>query len=85
VETIEFFAADVCIFCLRHRRNIPLEGACTYGLGHEFPERRAKQVARPDAARCARCGLHPKNPASAASECAHEYRGVAEHNVGTSP
>jgi hypothetical protein len=71
-----------CIFCLRHRSdptphcpNNPGQG-CTYGLGHEYGpslDDKPKQVARVDKKLCTKCGLHQKNPASASSDCAHEY------------
>lgn len=65
---------EVCIFCLTHRSR---GNACTYGLGHEYPnDKKAplpKQVAKPDKQLCSKCGLHRRNPASAASACGHEY------------
>lgn len=73
---------DVCIFCLRCRGNLDLTSittsktGCTYGLGHEFPEPvhvPMKTVKKIDKQLCTRCGLHRKNPASARSECEHEY------------
>jgi hypothetical protein len=48
---------------------------CTYGFAHEYPEaaKPVKQEKKPDKNRCVKCNLHPKNPASATNECAHEY------------
>lgn len=81
MQTVEFIVTDVCIFCLRHRGDIPDPGAqtCTYSLGHEFPPRaRPKQASKVDASLCARCGLHPKNPAGMTNGCAHTYPGSVE-------
>jgi hypothetical protein len=50
--------------------------SCSYGLAHEFwPESvaKAKPEKKVDKKLCNRCGLHPKNPASASNGCAHEY------------
>lgn len=64
-------SARVCVFCLRCEPESP---ACTYGLGHEFPPTEpVKQAPRRDPKLCARCGMHPRNPAYAASGCAHEH------------
>lgn len=71
---------NACIFCFR------LPGAppwvldrpglgCTYALSHEYPAALTKAPAPKarDAALCVRCGLHPKNPASMANGCDHQY------------
>jgi hypothetical protein len=60
-----------CIFC----RERPSGPVCNYGLGHEVfkPESRPKQVAKSDFNRCTKCGLHPRNPASATNGCEHAY------------
>jgi hypothetical protein len=50
---------------------------CSYGLGHDFGEmeEKPKQVHKKvDNNLCVHCGLHKRNPASATSECKHEYR-----------
>lgn len=77
-------APALCVFCLKMPGDpTPFCAAnpgrgCTYGLEHEFPRQPAKQPARrPDVSRCLRCGLHPKNPASATNGCTHEYAGGA--------
>jgi len=75
--------ARICIFCLRHESDPrpwcpenPGLG-CTYALAHEYEpgeEAKPKQPERRlDKELCVRCGLHPKNPASATNGCAHEY------------
>ena len=64
---------STCIFC---HKSMPSRSAedCTYGLGHEWEDViKPKQVAKPDLARCSKCGVHPKNPLSATNGCAHEY------------
>jgi len=62
---------NVCIFCLAHRDR---GTACTYGMAHEYPAGPApKQAPKRDTQRCTKCGLHPKNPASATNGCEHEY------------
>lgn len=72
---------DVCIHCLRHRsdampwvKDNPGAG-CTYGFAHEYPaaEKLKPQPKKIDKNICIKCSLHAKNPASAASDCAHEY------------
>lgn len=71
---------DCCVFCLRCRGNIaePEARTCTYGMGHEFPQAAPqRQPERPrDASLCVRCGLHPRNPASATNGCEHSYVAV---------
>jgi hypothetical protein len=71
----------LCTFCLKAKgdptpwcKGNPGLG-CTYGWAHEFlePEVRAAPPPRVDKKLCTRCGLHPKNPAYAASGCAHEH------------
>lgn len=65
-----------CIFCRRHKSDAA--ESCTYGGKHEFGvEARAEapQPKKPDPKLCVKCGLHPKNPASATNGCAHEYGG----------
>lgn len=68
----------VCIFCLFHRDREQPE-TCTYGMRHEYPEDsvvtapKKQQEAKVDRSRCTRCGLHPKNPVFAASQCQHEF------------
>jgi hypothetical protein len=71
----------ICLFCLKHEgdatpwcKDNPGRG-CTYGLDHEFPEplEPKKQEPKKDKKLCIKCGLHPKNPASATNGCAHEY------------
>ena len=50
--------------------------SCSYGLAHEFwpePAPKVKPEKKVDKKLCNRCGLHPKNPASANNGCAHEY------------
>ncbi|HYX22393.1 MAG TPA: hypothetical protein VFA98_16235 [Thermoanaerobaculia bacterium] len=72
---------DVCIHCLKHRsdpspwvKDNPGAG-CTYGFAHEFPatDKPRPQAKKIDKNLCTQCGLHAKNPASASSDCAHEY------------
>ena len=65
---------NVCIFCLFHRdRDLP---TCTYGMRHEYPEQpTVKQAPKKDRQLCLRCGLHPRNPAYAASGCEHKHEG----------
>lgn len=77
-----------CVFCHRAEGDAvpwctenPGNG-CQYGLHHDYgdgltptvatvaPVKQAKKV---DKNVCTKCGLHAKNPASAASDCAHEY------------
>jgi hypothetical protein len=61
----------VCVFCLTHEMR---GAACTYLMPHEYPARpKATAAPRVDRQLCVKCGLHPKNPAGAASACAHEY------------
>lgn len=73
----------LCIFCLRVEGDPtpwvaanPGEG-CQYGLHHEYEpgaEAKPKQPPRKvDKNICTKCNLHAKNPASTASDCAHEY------------
>lgn len=73
----------ICIFCFQGPSNPkawctenPGHG-CTYGLHHEWPEaipaEKPKQVKKADKQVCSKCSLHAKNPASASSECQHEY------------
>ena len=76
---------DLCVFCFQPSNNPadyckdnPGEG-CTYGHHHEFrngPYAKPKpkqQVKKVDKQLCLKCKLHSKNPASATSECVHEY------------
>ncbi len=74
---------QLCIYCFKHQGDKtpwcpdnPGNG-CTYGLGHEYPVTEAEKPKQPprktDKNLCAKCGLHIKNPASASSDCAHEY------------
>jgi hypothetical protein len=61
---------------------------CTYGGAHEFPcgvcghlmckvhvpgVEKPKQQKKIDKQVCTKCSLHARNPASASSECKHEY------------
>jgi hypothetical protein len=72
----------LCIFCLRPRSDPtpwvpgnPGQG-CQYGLAHEYPEEplsRPAQVRIRPSKLCAKCGLHPKNPASMTNGCEHEW------------
>jgi hypothetical protein len=73
----------VCIFC-RKRPDVDATpwvpgnpgAGCTYGLGHEVFRpivKVAPQPRKPDAKLCSKCGLHPKNPASATNGCEHIY------------
>jgi len=78
----------ICTFCFQGPNNPqpwckdnPGDG-CTYGLHHEFPgseftpakiQKKPQPVKKADKQVCTKCGLHAKNPASAASECQHEY------------
>lgn len=72
----------LCIHCLKHEGDPrpwvvanPGNG-CTYGLGHEFPEvekPKPPPAKKADKQLCLKCGLHPKNPASATNGCAHGY------------
>lgn len=72
---------DVCIHCLKHRSDptpwvTDNPGAgCTYGFAHEYPtaEKQKPQAKKVDRNICTKCGVHAKNPMSAASDCAHEY------------
>ncbi len=64
---------SVCIFCLRAEGN--LAEKCTYGMNHELDvASKPKQEKKRNTALCVNCGMHPKNPAFAASECKHEFR-----------
>lgn len=67
---------DICIFCFRCRGDVaPGKGGCSYGCEHEFPEPPVKTGPKPkgvDPKLCPKCGLHPKNPKYASSDCDHK-------------
>lgn len=68
---------DICIFCMGARSSVG--PTCTYGLGHEYPEPPVKTGTKPkgvDPKLCSKCGLHPKNPKFASSDCGHEFPSV---------
>jgi hypothetical protein len=77
---VEVREMGLCVFCFRPETDVrawcadnPGKG-CTYGLAHEYPMRVAAPKPRAvDAKLCTRCGLHPRNPASATNGCEHAY------------
>lgn len=64
---------SVCIFCLTHESRVKEQ--CLYGMHHEYEveKKPAQPVKKSSKALCTKCGLHPKNPASASNGCSHEY------------
>lgn len=62
---------SVCIFCLGMR---DASEPCFYGMHHELDVPIVKkQEKKTNKLLCTKCGLHPKNPAFASSECVHEF------------